>query len=115
MLLGGLLMVLGSPMPWVSTPLGNLSGVAGAGLWTLCAGFIAIAGALLPYRRVAFAHALLPGIVVALIVVWQLLRLAQVSASTDSWGNVLPGIGLVLVGGGAVVLLRTAMRIRAAD
>lgn len=115
MILGGLLMVLASPMPWVSTPVGNLSGLAGAGLWTLSAGFLAIAGALLPYRRVALVHAALPGIVVAVIVLWQLLRLVQVSASTDSWGKLLPGIGLVLAGGGAVVLLRTAQRIRAAE
>lgn len=115
MILGGLLMVLASPMPWVTTPVGDLSGLAGAGLWTLSAGFLAIAGALLPYRRVALVHAALPGLVVAVIVLWQLLRLAQVSSSTDSWGKLLPGIGLVLAAGGAVVLLRTAQRIRAAE
>lgn len=115
MILGGLLLLVGSPMPWVSTPMGHLSGLAGAGLWTFCAGFIAIGGALLPYRRVAFAHALLPGIVAAALVAWQLLRLAQLSASTESWGKLLPGIGLVLIGGAAFVLLNAALRIRAAD
>jgi len=115
MILGGLLMVVGSPMPWVSTPVGGLSGAAGAGLWTLCAGFLAIAGALLPRRRVAFVHAVVPGVAAALIVSWQLIRLVQISASTDAWGKVLPGIGLVLVAGGAVVLLRSAKRIRAAE
>lgn len=115
MILGGLLMVVGSPMPWVSTPVGHLSGLAGPGLWVLCAGFIAIAGALLPYRRVALAHALVPGAAILVLVVWQLLRLVQLSASTDSWGKLLPGIGLVLVAGGAVVLLRSAARIRAAN
>ncbi|MPY80752.1 MAG: hypothetical protein GEV04_20385 [Actinophytocola sp.] len=111
MILGGLLMVVGSPMPWVSTPVGSLSGAAGAGLWTLCAGFLAIAGALIPRRRVAFVHAVIPGVAAALIVCWQLVRLVQISTSTDAWGKLLPGIGLVLVGGGAVVLLRSAKRI----
>ncbi|MFB9727014.1 hypothetical protein [Haloechinothrix salitolerans] len=114
MILGGLLMVVGSPMPWVSTPVGSLSGAAGAGLWTLCAGFLAIAGALIPRRRVAFVHAVVPGVAAALIVCWQLLRMLQISAGTDAWGKLLPGIGLVLVGGGAIVLLRSAMKIRAA-
>ncbi|WP_235999126.1 hypothetical protein [Qaidamihabitans albus] len=114
MILGGLLLLVGSLMPWVSTPVGHLSGAAGAGLWTLCAGTIAIAGALMPYQRVAFAHALLPGAAAAVLVLWQLARLMQLSASTDSWGKLLPGIGLVLVGGAAVILLRTALRIRSA-
>lgn len=112
MLLGGLLMALGSLLPWVATPAGSLSGTAGAGLWTLCAGAIAIAGALIPYRRIAIAHAVVPGVAAATIVVWQLARLAHLSASTDSWGNLLPGIGLVLVGGASVVLIRATLRMR---
>ncbi|TWE29345.1 hypothetical protein FHX69_2029 [Prauserella muralis] len=114
MIFGGLLMLVGSLMPWVSTPVGHLSGAAGAGLWTLCCGALAIAGALMPYRRVALAHALVPGAAAALLVLWQVARILQLSASTDSWGKLLPGIGLVLVGGAAVILLRAALRIRAA-
>ncbi|WP_245975561.1 hypothetical protein [Amycolatopsis palatopharyngis] len=115
MIFGGLLILVGSLLPWVSTPVGHFSGAAGPGLWTLCAGTIAIAGALLPYRRLALAHALVPGVAVAVLVTWQLLRIAQLSASTDSWGSLLPGIGLVIAGGGAFVLVRTASRIRGAD
>ncbi|WP_205856690.1 hypothetical protein [Phytoactinopolyspora endophytica] len=112
MLVGGLLVAFGSVLPWVSTPAGSLSGTAGAGLWTLCAGVVAIAGALIPHRRVALVHAALPGLAVAAIVAWQLARLMQLSATTDSWGKLLPGIGLVLAGGGAVILLRIAARLR---
>jgi hypothetical protein len=111
MLVGGALAVVGSLLPWVSTPLGTLSGTAGPGLWTLSAGFLAIAGALLPGRRVAITHALLAGAAVAVIAGWQVVRLVQISAATDSWGQVLPSIGLVMVAGGAVVLLRTAWRL----
>ncbi|AYY15316.1 hypothetical protein EF847_06965 [Actinobacteria bacterium YIM 96077] len=114
MLLGGLLIAIGSLLPWVSTPVGHLSGTVGPGLWTLCAGVIVIAGALLPYRRVALAHAFVPGVAVATLAMWQFIRLIQLSATTDSWGRLLPGIGLVMVSGGAVVVLRAAWRIRAA-
>jgi hypothetical protein len=111
MIVGGLLSFVGSLMPWVITPFGTLSGTAGPGLWTLSAGFIAIAGALLPYRKVAIAHALVPGLAVAAIVGWQVVRLLQLSSTTDSWGQLMPGIGLVMVAGGAVVLIRTGVRL----
>lgn len=111
MILGGLLTVVGSLLPWVSTPLGSLYGTAGPGIWTLSAGFIAVAGALLPFRKLAIAHSLLPGVAVAAIALWQVARLIQISATTDSWGKLLPGMGLVMVAGGAVILLRTARRI----
>jgi hypothetical protein len=111
MIVGGLLSFVGSLMPWVITPFGTLSGTAGPGLWTLSAGFIAIAGALLPYRKVAIAHALVPGLAVAAIVGWQVVRLLQLSSATDSWGQLMPGIGLVMVAGGAVVLIRTGVRL----
>jgi hypothetical protein len=80
-------------------------------LWTLCAAFIAIAGALLPYRRVALAHAVVPGVAVAAIAGWQVARIMHLSASTDAWGQLLPGMGLVMVCGGVVILLRAARRI----
>lgn len=113
MLMGGLMAIFGSLTPWVMTPFGNLSGTSGPGLWTLACGFLAIAGAMLPFRRIALAHALVPGLAAAGIVVWQTARLVQLSATTGSWGQLLPGIGMVLTAGGAVVLLRTAARLRA--
>jgi hypothetical protein len=111
MLVGGLIVVVGSLLPWVTTPLGALSGTAGPGLWTLSAGFIAVAGALLPFRKVAIGHCLVAGFCVAAIVVWQFARLGYLSAVTDAWGQLMPGIGLVMATGGAVVLLRTGFRL----
>jgi len=111
MIVGGLLALVGSLLPWVITPFGPLSGTAGPGLWTLSAGFIAVAGALLPYRKVAIAHALLPGLAVAVIIGWQAARLVYLSSTTGSWGQLMPGIGMVMVAGAAVVLLRTAIRL----
>lgn len=112
MILGGLIVAVGSLLPWVATPLGSLSGVGGPGLWTLSAAAIAIAGALLPFRRVALAHAALPGLAIAAIAGWQLARLVYLSAITDSWGKLLPGMGLVMAAGGAVILLRAANKLR---
>ncbi|MBB4931444.1 hypothetical protein F4561_002264 [Lipingzhangella halophila] len=114
MLVGGLLLIVGAVTPWVSTPLGNLSGMVGPGLWVLCAGTIAMAGALLPYRRVALAHALVAALAAGGLALWQVVRIVHLSATTDSWGTMLPGIGLVLAAGGAGVLLRAAYRIRSA-
>lgn len=112
MIVGGLLIAVASLLPWVSTPLGSLPGTAGPGLWTLSAAMLAIAGALLPFRRIALVHALLPGIAVAAIVIWQIARLIQLSATTAGWGRLLPGMGLVMAAGGSVVLLRVACRLR---
>lgn len=112
MLIGGALLIIGSITPWVSTPLGNISGMAGPGLWVLCAGTIAMAGALIPYRNVALLHALVPAVAAGGLVFWQLARFVHLSATTDSWGKMLPGIGLVIVAGGTALLLRAAHRMR---
>lgn len=111
MLVGGLIVLVGSFLPWVMTPFGSLSGTDGPGLLTLSAGFIAVAGALLPYRRVAIAHALVAGLGIAVIVVWQVVRLVHLSAVTEAWGQLLPGMGLVMAAGAAVILLRTGRRL----
>ncbi|NNU28025.1 hypothetical protein HLI28_10780 [Isoptericola sp. JC619] len=111
MLLGALAVIVGSLLPWVITPVGTLSGTAGPGLWTLCAGFVAVAGAVIPRRWVAISHSLVAGTSVAFVVGWQLVRLGEVSAATDSWGQAMPGIGLVMAAGGAVVLLATGVRV----
>jgi hypothetical protein len=111
MLVGGLAVIVGSLLPWVITPIANLSGLAGPGWLTLCGGFIAVAGALFPRRWFAITHCLIAGGTVALVAGWQLVRLAQISAANDSWGQAMPGIGLVLVTGGAVILLATAVRL----
>jgi hypothetical protein len=112
MIVGGITTVVGSLLPWVTTPFGSLSGMVGPGLWTLCAGFIAIAGALMPYRKIAIAHCLVPGLAVAVIAAWQVVRLLSITATTGAWGQVLPGMGLVMVSGGAVILLRAGWRLR---
>jgi hypothetical protein len=115
MLLGGVMLIIGAVTPWVSTPFLTFNATQGPGLWILCAGTIAVAGALIPHRIVAIAQAALPGVVTAALVAWQLGLLIYVSATTDAWGQLLPGIGMVLTAGGAVVLLRAAWRMYRAE
>lgn len=62
----------------------------------------------MPRRRLAIAHAMIPGLLVAGIVVLQAWNILAFSASSGAWGGLLPGMGLVLAGGGAVVLLKSA-------
>jgi hypothetical protein len=112
MAVGGLCVLIGSVLPWISTPLGHIPGHASYLGWaTMFVAPLAIAGAVLPFRRVAIGHCLVaaaPGVVA---VVWNLGKMAQVSADTDSWGRLWPGMGLVMVAGGTVILLRTAWRL----
>lgn len=124
MLFGGFLMFVGSIMPWVSVLGLNISGMSGAGLVTLATGAIALAGGLVPQtffgrevrqHSVAMWHAFASGGIAAAIVLWQLARLVQISAATDAWGEVLPGIGLILVGGASIFVLRAGFRLRNAD
>lgn len=111
MLVGGLLAVIGSLLPWVSTPVGSLSGMAGPGLWTLSSGFLAIGGALMPYRRVALFHAALAGLTAIGLAAWQAARIVEISSATNAWGELLPGMGLVMIAGSGVVLMRAAWRL----
>lgn len=113
LLLGALLMVLGSFLPWVSTPVGNLSGMSGPGLWTLSLGTVGVAGGFLRRRRIVLAHALAAGVCGVGLSAWQLARLAHISATTASWGAAVPGTGLLLVLAGGILAMRGAWRLRA--
>ncbi|WP_454853393.1 hypothetical protein [Promicromonospora soli] len=111
MAIGGLCVLIGSVLPWISTPLGHIPGHASYLGWaTMAAAPLAFAGAVLPYRRVAIGHCLVVAAPVVLAVGWQTVQIVQVSAGTDSWGRLWPGMGLIMIAGGAVILLRTAWR-----
>ncbi|HVM13899.1 MAG TPA: hypothetical protein VM287_06185 [Egibacteraceae bacterium] len=111
LLAGSLMIVLGSFLPWVSTPVGNLSGMAGPGLWTFYLGVVGVGGAVLRRRRVALAHAVAVGACGVALPLWQLAHLAQISAATQAWGAAVPSTGLLLVLAGGVLALRAAWRL----
>ncbi|GAB3190285.1 hypothetical protein [Nesterenkonia suensis] len=114
MILGGLMLIISAFLPWVVIPIAgesfSLRGTDGPGIAALAVGFLAFAGAFVPKRGLAIAHALIPGALVGLIVAAQAFRLLQLSAQTGSWGGLLPGMGLILAAGGAVILIRVAVR-----
>lgn len=100
---GAALVILGAMLPWVMTPLGNVRGLSGAGLWTLYAGLFAGGGAALPWPRLAAWHAPVLAAAAIGLPAWQLARLAWISATTDAWGAALPGVGLVVTLAGGVL------------
>lgn len=99
-LLGAVAMVaFGSFLPWIDTPLGQISGARGAGLWTFYAAMLGLAGALVPIRMMALLQGALLALVAVGLPVWQVVRLLSL-VGTSGW---VPGPGLVLVFGGGVL------------
>lgn len=117
MLIGGMMMIFSAFLPWVYVNVTQeiigesfiLRGTDGPGVITLSVGCVAFAGGFIPKRRLAIAHAAVPGIVVAAITGLQFWNIITASIETQ-WGSFMPGMGLVLAAGGAVMLLRAAWR-----
>lgn len=93
------MVLFGSFLPWVDTAVGSVSGARGPGLWTFYAAMLGLAGALMPNRRVAAVQAAIFAAVAMLVPIWQVVHLLNL-VGTEGW---LPGPGLVLVLGGAVL------------
>lgn len=117
MLIGGMMMIFAAFLPWVYVTLTRdlvgesfvLRGTDGPGVITLSVGCLAFAGGFFPRRWPAIIHAAVPGALVALITGWQFWKIIAASLETQ-WGSFLPGMGLVLAAGAAVILLRAAWR-----
>ncbi|MGJ9413247.1 hypothetical protein ACHAAC_11130 [Aeromicrobium sp. CF4.19] len=101
-----LLVVIGSFLPWVHTPIGNVSGGRGAGLWTAYAAFVGLAGTLMPWHRVGAGHLAVFAVVALALPAWQLLHLVNLVG----FGGWMPGTGLVLVAVGGVLAATAALR-----
>lgn len=104
-----LLVVLGSFMPWIDTPVGAVSGMVGAGLWTFYAAWAGVAGAIISGTgrlRVAAVHAFVLGFIALGLVVWQIVHTFQLVG----FGGWQPGVGLVFVVGGGVLACVAGVR-----
>lgn len=107
-LLGGSLMVLvGAFLPWISSGAGNFLGIRGAGLWTLYASFLGIAGAIIRPPKVVAVHAAILALVAIALPVWQLVHMLSL-VGLAGW---VPGAGLVLTVGGGVIAAVAAARL----
>ena len=94
LLVASLVTVAASFLPWISTPLGDLSG--GAGTWTFYAGVTAMPGAIWRRAWIVLVHALILAVPAVLLPVQRLTwALGRLPAFGEAW---LPGPGLVLVG-----------------
>lgn len=99
-LLGAALMVLvGAWLPWIYTGLGSVAGVRGAGLWTMYAAVLGLAGALIKRQRLAAVHAGALAVIAVALPAWQLAHLLSL-VGFSGW---MPGPGLVLTLGGGVL------------
>lgn len=94
-----LLTLLGAFLPWVATAAGNVAGVQGAGLWTMYAAVLGIAGAIIRRHALAALHAVVLAVVAVTLPLWQVLHLAGL-VGFSGWA---PGPGLVLTFGGGVL------------
>jgi hypothetical protein len=113
MMIGGMMMIVSAFLPWIYVTLTQevlgesfaLRGTDGPGVLTLSVGCLAFAGAFVPRRKLAIAHAAIPGALVALICLLQTWNLLSANMETQ-WGSFLPGMGLVLAAGAAALLLK---------
>lgn len=93
-------MLFGSFLPWIATAAGNISGVRGAGMWTMYAAVLGIAGAIIRSHVIAGVHAAILAVVAVALPLWQVLHLAGLVGLFSGWA---PGPGLVMVFGGGVL------------
>jgi hypothetical protein len=92
--LASLLTIGAALLPWVATSFGSFWGLDGPGRWTLYAGFLGLAGAIVRHPRVVASHAAILALVALALPVWQLWRLATMCPP----GGCLPSAGLLLTG-----------------
>ncbi|WP_435770315.1 hypothetical protein [Nocardioides sp. SYSU DS0651] len=101
------MVMFGSFLPWLHTPVGNLSGGGGPGLWTFYAAMLGLGGAIIPLHRLGGVQAAVLAAVAVVLPVWQLVRVLDL-VGTSGW---LPGPGIVLVLGGGVLAGSAAVQL----
>ncbi|CAN5297373.1 hypothetical protein BH23ACT9_BH23ACT9_03930 [soil metagenome] len=92
LLLASATLAVASFLPWVDTAFGSFSGMAGAGVYTFYAAVWGVAGGLVPWRRVALAHAVAVTAVAIALPAWQISSL--MGRGLD--GGWAPGTGIML-------------------
>lgn len=99
LLLAALLILVGAFLPWLATGAGNVSGVRGAGLWTMYAAVLGLAGAAVRSPRIAALHAAVLAVVALALPLWQVMHLVGL-VGFAGW---VPGPGLVMTVGGGIL------------
>ncbi|WP_141277518.1 hypothetical protein [Pseudonocardia hydrocarbonoxydans] len=99
LLLAAVLILVGAFLPWLATGAGNVSGVRGAGLWTMYAAVLGLAGAAVRSPRIAALHAAVLAAVALALPLWQVVHVLGL-VGFAGW---VPGPGLVMTVGGGVL------------
>jgi hypothetical protein len=107
LILGMVLIMVGSFLPWLYVGGIAKSGAFGPGLWTFYASMLGLAAVLLPFHRIGAAHAAVMAAVALGIPVWQVAHVIGLVGFTG-W---MPGPGLVMVVAGGVVAAACAVRL----
>jgi hypothetical protein len=105
LLLAALLILVGAFLPWLATGAGNVSGVRGAGLWTMYAAVLGLAGAAVRSPRIAALHAAVLAAVALALPLWQVVHVLGL-VGFAGW---VPGPGLVMTVGGGVLAASAAL------
>lgn len=99
------MILVGAFLPWIYTPVGTVIGVRGAGLWTMYAAFLGVAGAIIRAPRLAAGHAAALAVVAMALPLWQLGYLLT-KVGVGGW---MPGAGLVMTFGAGVLAATAAV------
>jgi hypothetical protein len=105
LILGVLLVMVGSFLPWFYVAGIPQSGALGPGLWTFYGAMLGLAGVLLPFHRINGGHAAVMAGICLAIPAWQLVRLIG-EVGFQGW---MPGPGMVMVVAGGLVAARCAL------
>ncbi|GAB3245267.1 hypothetical protein [Nocardioides dilutus] len=107
LILGMVLIMVGSFLPWLYVGGIAKSGAFGPGLWTFYASMLGLAAVLLPFHRIGAAHAAVMAAVALGIPAWQVVHAIGLVGFTG-W---MPGPGLVMVVAGGVVSAACSVRL----
>lgn len=86
-------------LPWLYTGVGAIRAFNGPGVFLFYAAFVALAGALIPWHRVAAVQGFLVAALALVLPVWQVLHVWRL-VGFEGW---LPGPGIVLSLAGAAL------------
>jgi hypothetical protein len=101
MVLAAVMVLVGAVSPWIALPTGTtILGIQGAGVWTIAAGGIGLAGAMFRHRGTVRAHALVLAAVPLALGGWQLVHLLRLGCDLRECA---PSFGLVLTLAGGLL------------
>jgi hypothetical protein len=108
LVLAAVLVLVGAVSPWIDHVGGTTLGVQGAGVWTLAAGGMGLAGAWYRHRAVVLVHAAILAVTPLALGLWQAVHLWNIGCD---FRVCAPSFGLVLTLAGGVIAAFAAWRI----